>query len=226
MPSRIYDFNLAGAVGATQLLSVTGQKVKLLKATGPVRVSTDRGDIYEIAEGQGFTAQRAEGFQNIYVTNMTGSINVGTIFIGDSTFDDSRISGSVRIVDEITDQIQVVRGNSPTAIVGFGAAVVVAPNLNTRGMILRHFELIGAAGAGGDMGARLVAAKSTPTGFGVPAQQWPIASVVSQTTAQTTSENSFVNKLMPPGWGLYHVFNINTAAAGTNFYQAAFELLL
>lgn len=150
---------------------------------------------------------------------------VGVVRLGVGRVQSARLSGSVRVIDEITDQVTLVRANSPTAVVGFGAVQVMPPALNVRGLILRHFEIIAAAGAGGDIGARLVAAKSTPTGFGAPVQQWPIAAANAQTTTQVREANSFCNKFLPPGWGLFHVFNINTAPATASFYQLAYELL-
>jgi len=111
MTNRVYDFTLAAALGASQRFSVSGSFVKVLSAPGGrVNVKLDSGQDMSFLEGQGFRMLEGDEFGGLTLSNLQAVANVGTLFIGDSTFVDDRVTGVVQVID--TERRKVLDGNA------------------------------------------------------------------------------------------------------------------
>jgi hypothetical protein len=95
---NIRDYNFRLAANSTQNLDVPGDYLKVISATGAIRVRTVEGWMKDLLPGQGV---KGLNFQRLILEDRSGSANVGTIAVGigaDSIVDD-RITGSVEVID-------------------------------------------------------------------------------------------------------------------------------
>lgn len=134
-------------------------------------------------------------------------ITSGKVRLGMGRVQSARLSGVVRVVDEITDAMTTFTFLPPLAVAAFQVTQVVAPSANARGIILRQAYATAQSGSGGSANASFIAAKSTPVSFSVPAQRYNVTGV-SNNNGQLTSFSREMNKLLPPGWGIYAVSDI------------------
>lgn len=226
--SGIYDLTLAN--GASGNIPALGNYAKVYSAPlGSVQLRIDGGEAYSLMEGQGIRLPDAKLFRDVTIKNTSGSTQTVLIFVGDSRFEDTRITGSVRVIDEITDALTYNEQNFALAST-FGAAQVytfVAAASNVRGMILRGYGISVTNGAGGVAVIQLCAAKSAPTNYLLPTQRYLIGAVGQSGAAAVNSGRSDarMNKLLPTGWGLYAVWSIDLAAAVTMNCNTNYELL-
>lgn len=96
--SGIYDLTLAP--GTSQNIGALGEYLKVISAPqGRVRVRLDGGDSFALVEGQGFRKRDGETFRDVSVSNLAAYTQTVQVFIGDARFEDSRVTGSVQIVD-------------------------------------------------------------------------------------------------------------------------------
>lgn len=148
----------------------------------------------------------------------------GTVRLGMGSIASARLSGTVRVIDEITDAITFEIVTLPTAIVAITWQAIVEPTENVRGLILRGWSGTVQPGAGGSVNMQLAAAKSMPVGFNLPAQKFNIATAYSTSGALSFFENQR-NKLLPAGFGVYVGREILTAAAVSATATLNYELL-
>ena len=100
MSNRLYDFTLAAAVGAAQRVDALGGFLKVIAAPGgAIGVKLDGGAEIQLLEGQGVRLPDGQQFREVTVRNLQAVANAGSIFIGDSRFEDSRITGVVSVID-------------------------------------------------------------------------------------------------------------------------------
>ena len=95
---NIRDYNFTLAANATQNLDVPGDYLKVIAATGAIRVRTVEGWMKDLLPGQGV---KGLNFQRLILEDRSGAANVGTIAVGigaDSIVDD-RVTGSVEVID-------------------------------------------------------------------------------------------------------------------------------
>lgn len=106
MTNRVYDVTLGAAIGSTATIGASGTKVKLLvAAAGPVGVKVDGGPEYTLSAGQGFRLQDgAVSFRDITVRNLQAVAQTVQLFVGDSYFDDTTITGNVKVIDQAADK--------------------------------------------------------------------------------------------------------------------------
>lgn len=106
MSSRTYDFTLGAAVGAVHRLDVLGSRVRLVSnaAGTSLRIRTNKGDDYTVQEGQGFRMPDGQMVREIFVINTAAVATTGTVFVGDENFEDARVTGNVRIIDQSADK--------------------------------------------------------------------------------------------------------------------------
>lgn len=98
--SRQYDFTLASALGSTAKVGAMGSVLRMISTPGgPVRVTTDTGLVCDLEAGQGFRMPAGTKFSEVYIRNITAVGQTGLVFIGDETFEDTRIPGQVAIID-------------------------------------------------------------------------------------------------------------------------------
>ena len=105
MASKVYDFTLPATLGASQRFDVRGNYVKLVESTGAVIVKAETGEEWALLAGQGFRLPESRPFGAVTIRNATGSACVGTLFIGDSFFEDSRIAGNVGVIDSSSSDV-------------------------------------------------------------------------------------------------------------------------
>ncbi|OWQ83843.1 hypothetical protein CDN99_25595 [Roseateles aquatilis] len=176
-----------------------------------IRVRADGSDLGTYYPGDGIELPVQAGRWEIIPTspNTTGIVRMG---VGRVT--SARLAGTVRVLDEITDSILSAAYQGPTAQTNFAVFQLVAPGANVNGMVLRMASCGGAAGAGGSTVARIVACKSAPIANFNPSQCYQVCENFS---AVTTDNGTTVrmNKRLPPGWGLYLVWQIKTADPAT-----------
>lgn len=99
---RVYDFTLGATVGAVTTINAQGNYFKVRATTaGPVAVKLDGGAEIICEAGQGL---RGVGFRTIELRNLQAVANSGTIFIGSAEYEDSRIAGSVYVIDQSADK--------------------------------------------------------------------------------------------------------------------------
>lgn len=101
MTNRVYDFALANVVGASQRIDAAGTYFKLLSASaGRVAVRVDGGNEVTLQPGQGFRlTDRSQPVRDVVVRNLDAQLNSGSLFVGDWSFEDSRIFGIVEVMD-------------------------------------------------------------------------------------------------------------------------------
>jgi hypothetical protein len=105
MTNRVYDFTLAAVLGATQRFDVSGAKVYVTSAPGGnIGVKMDSGPEIALLEGQGFSLPPGNTFRDVTIRNLQAVANAGSIFIGEAGFEDRRISGNVRVIDQSADK--------------------------------------------------------------------------------------------------------------------------
>lgn len=95
---NIRDYNFTLSANATQNLDVPGDYLKVISATGAIRVRTVEGWMKDLLPGQGV---KGLNFQRLIIEDRSGAANVGTIAVGigaDSIVDD-RVTGAVEIID-------------------------------------------------------------------------------------------------------------------------------
>lgn len=164
-----------------------------------VRVRVDGQDLGLFVPGDSVELPGPVGQWEITPVNLTTS---GIVRIGLGKVSSSRLSGTVRVVDEITDAI-VSQGFTPAlAVATIAYSPVIAAAANVRGLILRYWNVSARAAASGFASLQFTAAKSTPTSYNTPTQRYTIAGVGSLNGTDTLRE-SWGNKYLPPGWGVY-----------------------
>jgi hypothetical protein len=96
--SGIYDVTLAAGVAIN--VPVLGNYIKVRSAAyGLVEIKLDGGESYLLDEGLGVRLPDAKFFRDVQIKNKSSSTQTILIFIGDSRFEDSRITGVVSVVD-------------------------------------------------------------------------------------------------------------------------------
>lgn len=224
MASKVYDFSLGAALGASQRFDVRGNYFKLTASTGPVVVRADTGEEWALEAGQGFRLPAERPFAAVSVRNARATACAGSVFIGDSFFEDSRIAGNVAIVDKIgpTCESQFLFDLA----VGLAVQTFVAAAANVRGIIVRSSFVEVTAGAGGTANGRILAAASVPVSLTPGAQ-----SIILNTGFSGSSTDVVRNavpdsaRLLPVGWGLYFAKNVQVAAATACTGTCSFEVL-
>ncbi|WP_416762727.1 hypothetical protein ACNI65_09990 [Roseateles sp. So40a] len=176
-----------------------------------IRVRADGNDLGVFQTGDAIELPGAASTWEITAINPA---TTGILRLGMGKVHSARLSGSVRVVDEITDAIQSSAVAGPTTLTSFTVQQLVAPATNVNGILMRMASCGGAAGAGGSTTVRIVAAKSVPTAYFVPSQCYQL---VENFNAQTTDVGTTqrMNKRLPPGWGIYLIWNIKDAAPST-----------
>lgn len=149
----------------------------------------------------------------------------GVVRVGVGRVQSARLSGSVRVIDEFTDSMQVYAFLPGVAVQAFNSTAVVLPATNVRGIMVRWAKANAQPGAAGVAFAQFVAAKSAPTGYTVPLQRYPLINAFSNNSATLVDLTQTYNKFIPPGWGLYASAEVTGAAAASCGGQIGFELL-
>jgi hypothetical protein len=159
--SGIYDFNVPA--GGSQRLSVVGDPAKLVSCSAalPLRIRLDGGDAFACLEGQGPRSIPGRPFGDVTIFNPNAVAISGFIFIGDARFEDTRITGNVRVIDQGADKTLAGSQFFSTTYAGaaaakFGIAGVLA---GTKPLYIKRMTI--ASSAAGSL--RLFTSTGAPT---------------------------------------------------------------
>lgn len=208
---NIRDYNFTLSANATQNLDVPGDYLKVISATGAIRVRTVEGWMKDLLPGQGV---KGLNFQRLILEDRSGAANTGTIAVGigaDSIVDD-RITGEVSISDIIRSNCAIYTGGATT--IGFTATQMVAAAANTNGLIIRSALIESIPGAGGTANVRIIAAPTAPASLS-PAGAAIVIGAQNNVTAGTLAQWSDMNlrRQIPAGWGVWACTSIGAAVA-------------
>lgn len=220
--SGLYDVTLAN--GAAGNIAASGSFVKVSSApAGAVTLKLDGGEALTLLEGQGLRLPNGKQFRDVQVINKSGSSQTATLFIGDAHFEDTRITGSVRIIDSVGTAVRTDAGSN-TANVTFTATAVVAPGSNPNGIIVRAAQTTVKAGAAANAQSWLLAAAAAPVAQTGAQLLW-ISSAYDQDQQVKQTTNFDMHKLIPAGWGIYYAWANVGAIAAANSYNIGYEIL-
>lgn len=97
MASRLYDYNLANIVGASQRVDAMGRRITVQSCnldSIDVRIN-DASAVIRMRPGQTFTMPDGQFFRDVVLVNRSGSFCTGEVFIGDGQLSDNAVSGTV-----------------------------------------------------------------------------------------------------------------------------------
>lgn len=97
--SGLYDVTLAP--GASGNIAVLGSYAKVSSApAGAVQLRLDGGEAFSLQEGQGIRLpDGCTQFRDVTIKNTAAIAQTIVVFIGDTRFEDTRITGTVSVVD-------------------------------------------------------------------------------------------------------------------------------
>lgn len=219
-----YDANLAN--GAARNFSVRGSLVKVLSAPGgAVQIKVDGGETYTCLEGQGFFCEPGKLFRDVACKNVSGQAQVVSLFIGDSRWLDSRITGRVSMYENINASCQV-QAAGDTAITAITATALLAAAANVAGVTIRGVSTEAKAGApGSGTTARLVASPTAPAATNPTATQSILLCTIADSDASYKVQSVFnMNRRIPPGWGIWYMRATSTTIAAANGVSVSFEV--
>lgn len=124
--SGIYDVTLAP--GASGNIAALGSYAKVSSApAGAIQMRFDGGEAYSLMEGQGIRLpDGCSHFRDVTIKNTAAIAQTILVFIGDSRFEDTRITGIVSVVDG-----GKARSIANTAFLGYVGVTASAGNMST-----------------------------------------------------------------------------------------------
>ncbi len=218
MASRIYDFSLGAAVGAAQRMDVMASRVKLLTSAYAVQVRTEAGDMYTLLPGQGFTLPAGQKFREVVLSNTAALANAGTIFIGDETFEDSRITGTVDTIDSGKTRTLAGQAFMGRAVLGAGAGMYGALQLwNPAGSVKRVvIEAVSmSCTVAGNIVLTMVSVAQSNAAFG----KSKLGGGADSTGVIQTATNASLGVLNPAGKDLSWTANLANATYSYSFRE-------
>lgn len=178
--SRIYDLTLGA--GGTGLVPARGSFAKLIAAQYGATIRLDTGEAFALQEGQGVRLEEGKSFGELLVTNTSSVAQLVQVFVGDSRFEDSRITGVVSVVDTAKQ--------TTTAAQAFGGIFGVSASAGN----YSHVSIANPAGSGKrTVIERLVLGASTANAGTNPVDVGFLAGTLG------TSQGPFSNKLAAIG---------------------------
>lgn len=216
--SGIYDVTLAA--GAVANIGVLGSYLKIRSAPyGLVRVKLDGGESYLLDEGLGLRLPDGMTFRDVSIRNESPTPQTILVFIGDTHFEDTRVSGVVSVSNKIGGNVQQFDVAANTAG-GFVTTQLIAPTANPRGLIVRRAGVSATAGVGGTSEIRMIAAPVVPT-TSVPANAFNMCATAGGASVPVSDFRNDLNYQLPATWGLWIV----TVHLGASAAQAGASLI-
>ena len=244
--SGIYDLTLAASAAGN--IAASGSLVKVYSAPqGAVQIKLDAGETYTLLEGQGVRRPDAQLFRDVQVKNVSGTSQTIKLFIGSSRFEDTRITGSVQVIDTarlLTQAQQAYGSGMGFAAAGFSRIELVNPAASGRQLVISQIAISVGAGsqvtvgfattpgtsvAGGSTGTKLAVSTfsaSVAQCYGSSAAS-ALAGVTQLTWAGSLAANapfSYAMKeplIITPGCSAC----VTAASAAAIFLNAAFDFL-
>lgn len=115
---------------AAQDLYDAGRFVRILEATGSVRIESSSGIFADLAKGQAILAPEPWG--SLRITDLGGIGQTVTVFIGDGQFFDDRLTGTIQTTPAASTTLTTTADASCTTTAG----QKVAANASRRAVIL------------------------------------------------------------------------------------------
>lgn len=118
------DYDFAMLANASQQIAVTGSIVRVRSCTGKINIRIDGGPGANFSAGQGFKMPPGTTFRDLTIKDASGAPNLGVIFIGDASYDDTTFSGAVQVTNTSGAFAQTVPAvtNASANLVGANAA--------------------------------------------------------------------------------------------------------
>ena len=200
--SGIYDVNLPA--GGIANIAALGSYLKIRSAPyGLVEVKLDGGESYLLDEGLGIRLPDGKSFRDVSVRNKSPTQQTVLVFIGDTHFEDTRVTGFVSVTNKIgalTTQFELSGG--VLLPIGFLATSIITPAANARGILVRKAIVSATGGASGNAELRLIAAPVVPVST-VPPNGYNLASVAPGATMSSVDIHQDQNYQLPGGWGVW-----------------------
>jgi hypothetical protein len=246
--SGIYDLTLAP--GAAGNIAVQGALAKVSSApAGAVTLKLDAGESFTLLEGQGVRLPDGKHFRDVQVVNRAATSQTVSVFVGDSRFEDTRITGVVSIVD--AGKARTIAGQAflGRTGIGVGAATFAATGLwnpaasPTRAVIevvtascsvagnlyvvLVNSALTLGSAANSKKGGGSVSTALMQTGSNAAVGALDPGGELLQLANAISTPVSYTFKepvVLPPGWGLRVVsdnFNSPTLSSTFEFFEEA-----
>lgn len=202
-----YDLNLAA--NGSQRLEVNGQFFKYTSGAGKIRVTTNKGAVIDLVQGQGVWG---ESFSALTVQDRSGSANPGVLLAGSYDFrdDNVNIGGAVQIGNDASHRVPIESMDAPTncyitnasIAAGTNAVItVVDPSLNVRGVVVSR-AFIQRQNTSNGRQAFVAKAGVAPAGDG-DAGNLVLHWVLPSANADMYQSDAAI--FIPPGMGLYFV---------------------
>lgn len=209
-----YDLNLAA--NDSQRLEVNGQFFKYISGGGKIRVTTNKGAVIDLVQGQGVWG---ESFSALTVQDRSGSANPGVLLAGSYDFrdDNVNIGGAVQIGNDGSHRVPVDSANSPNACYATNTAIaagtdatvtIVDPSMNVRGIIVSRMFIQQQNSSNGRQS--FVANPNGPPAGDAPAGSLLLHWVLPSANAEMIQSDAAV--FIPPGMGLYYVCRNSSGA--------------
>lgn len=222
--SGIYDVTLAP--GAAANIAALGSFCKVLSAPqGSVSVKLDGGESFSLLAGQGVRLPDGKSFRDVAVINKSSATQLVLVFVGDSRFEDTRITGIVSVTNLISaNMTQLELSGGVLLPIAFLATPVLAIASNPRGVLVRRATVFATAGAGGSSEIRLVAAPSIPV-VTVPISGYNMAQSAGAAGVAVSDAHQDQNFSLPATWGVWCVTQHLVSAAAGAGYSLGYEPL-
>jgi hypothetical protein len=139
----------------------------------------------------------------VTVKNTSGSAQTIMIFVGSSTLEDSRITGTVSVTNQISaGSTQIDISDGTLLPINFFATPLVPIASNPRGILVRRTQVYASAAASSTVSIRMVAAPAIPITMTV-ANGFQMAAGASSTSVNDMHSDQ--NYALPASWGVWVV---------------------
>ena len=148
----IYDVTLTASTSSAQLIPAMGGYVKVKSApAGAVKIRLDSGESFLVEEGQGLLLPDGVTFRDVTGTNGVAIAQTVLLFIGDSRFEDTRITGVVSVIDggrsrSLAGQSWLAYASKLSAAAQVPVIQLLNPTANRRGVAKSILVSLSAAG--------------------------------------------------------------------------------
>lgn len=221
------NLRFAIAAGETKVFQKAGRYLEIIDAIGAVDIGLYDSNGSQADDGRGLLSgtYMETQFSAFEITSATAQ--TVELFLTDTRGGTRRQPGSVRVIDEITDQITHWGVNPPLAVSGTVFAQIVAPAVNTKGLIIRgvNWAALAGVGASATCAVGIQAMKSAPVDFNTPVQRYSVSQAFSNNGVNANGGDVHFNKMLPPGWGLYYWYSVGSVAAQSLGLALEYELL-
>lgn len=202
------------AAGATARFERAGRYFELIDADGRVSVELT-GPAGELADEMvnalsGFYSE--EAFAGLTISNPEAYAQAVRFMVARGRGGSRRQPGTVSVIDTVRDEAKTVSNDAPVAAIAFAYSVMLAPASNTAGATVLGASSVSLPTSTGWAKSRVVAAKVAPANFAGTDNMVVLADTYSKGDNLAVSEDWAMRRRLPAGWGIYHLWQIDTGA--------------